>query len=254
MIHFIKAGIIAALIALPTLAVADEFMVVTNIVPPIKEVQNGKLTGITGNVLIEVMERSGHTLNPKVKITPISQALKIIESTSGTIYPGLALCPQREQNYKWVGPVYSIHSGIIAKKSRALNLPCLDAAKDLTIASVIDSAPEQRFLDTGIPKKQLIRFKTSREAINALVEGRADGLLMAVTPTYHMMREGNINPNDYETVLLLDTMKLYFAFNPDTDTETIQEIQQALNDLKKTDDCGNSDYLNIVSQYYGTEN
>jgi polar amino acid transport system substrate-binding protein len=228
--------------------------VVTNLVPPIKEVHDGKLTGITGHVLIEVMKRSGHTLNPKVKIAPISQALKIVKSASNTIYPGLARCPLREEHYKWVGPVYSIHSGIIAKKSRALNLPCLDAAKGLTIASVIDSAPEQRLLNNGIPKRQLIRFKTPREAINALVEGRADGLLMAVNPSYHMMQEDNINPTDYETVLLLDTMKLYFAFNPDTETETIEEIQQALNELKKTDDRGNSDYLNIVSHYYDVKN
>lgn len=232
-------------------APAAEFTVVTNLVPPIKDMDNGRLSGITGDILAEVMKRSGHTLSPKVQIVPLSEALDITGTRPGTICLALARTPERTPHYKWVGPVYSVHTGIIAKRSRALNLPSLHAASKLTLASVKDSAPEKLLMGSRIPASQFRRFKTALEAVRALGNDEVDGLLMPIAPTYHLMHANHINPEQYESAIVFDTMKLYFAFNPDTETHVIHEIQQALDDLKKRNRAGHSEYLSIISKYYG---
>jgi len=235
--------------ALP--AWAENFTIVTNSVPPIKIVENGTLTGVMGDLLHAVMNRTDHTLDDNIRVMPLKQALNETKDTPNTVCPALVRTPQRTPNYKWVGPVYTVQSGIIAKKKHNVHLPSLKDSKGMLFASVINSGPERMLLGRKLQKDQLLRFDTTQEAIQALIDDKVDALLMSLPPAFSVLKQMNAAPESYETVLVFNTMDLYFAFNADTDNAIIQELQKALKAIKKADKTGMSEYLKITSRYPG---
>lgn len=249
MLTYLKLIVSFSILLLAMPAWAETFTVYTNLAPPIKDVEDDRPTGITGDLLVELFRLSGHELEPITKVVPLVTALEKVKKEHGTVCLGLAKNPQRSPHYKWVGPIHTIKSGIVAKKSRALSIPSLKATKGLTIATVINSAPERMLMGKGLEKRQRRRFATTKEAIQALANDKVDGLLMPIAATYRSMNKMGIPTREYETAIVLNSIKLYFAFNRETSDETIEGMQQTLDAMKQTDSSGNSAYLEIIAKY-----
>lgn len=237
----------ALLFALP--AQAESFTVFTNIIPPYKMIRDGQPSGMAGDLLVHLLANTGHTIRETRTMTHreyLSQAFDM----PGAVYLALARDYQDKRPLKWVGPIFSANTGIVVKKSSGLRLERIDDATGLILASIIESSPEKMLLDKAIPRKQFLRFDTAREAIHALADGRADGLLMADAGAYSLMQAEGINPRDYRTALVLEALPLYFAFDWSTPDETIAQLQSALDAMKRPDETGMSPYLKVLSRYY----
>lgn len=240
-------GTLAVLIVAP--ARAAEFIAVTNNAPPLKYVRDGVIGGISGDILTELMERTGHTFTSIPTPVPLEDSLPLARRTPGYICVGLVKTPNRAPFFKWVGPYYTFATGIVVKKSRNFSIARLEDAKGMVLASVINSAPEKKYGTTVLDPKQLKRFPTTREALLALTGDAVDGLLMPTAPAYHLMVELGFEPSEYVTAITLENQELNFAFHHKTDDTVIQAFQRQLEAMKQTDETGMSPYLKIISRH-----
>lgn len=248
-IRFMVCCILACLLAPALPASADSFTVFTNNVPPFKFLENGAPSGMAGDLLKHLFAATGQTI-AATRSTTMHRFLTDEHQKPGTVFLALSKSHRQGHIFKWVGPIFKAASGIVIKRSRHIRLARIADARGLVLASVIGSAPEEMLMGTAFAADQFLRFKSPQEAIRALVEDRADGLLLATAPAYHLMTRAGIDTDDYETALTLDAIPLHFAFHPDTPDAVIERLQAALDAMKQSDGTGMSPYLKIVSKYH----
>lgn len=232
-------------------AFAGDFTVVTNTAPPIKYIKDGMVTGIAGDILVEIMSRAGLKLD-KEDILPISlvEGYEITRTRPNTLCVSLARTPNREADFKWVGPTYSTQMGFIAKTDRHIQLKSADDAKQYTISSVVASAPEAVLFDRGFTESDFLRHIEPLDAVKSLASGKADLAALPKSPAYEIMMQADINPHNYEMVYAFKTVPLYIALNKGTSDDVVAKLQAALDEIKRPAPDGTSVYSRIVSKYF----
>lgn len=229
---------------------AQEFTAATNMVPPLKYIQNGKLKGVISEILQELLKRTGNSLSPEIKTGPLTQSYAMVRDTPDMLLPGLAITPQRKPEFKWVGPIYTSRFGLIGKKSKQLSISTIADAKQYSITSVAQSAPEKLLLQAGYPAEQVVSSPGTEDAVRLLEEDKVDMLCFAISPAFHVMLLSGIDPHKYEILLELKTMDLYIAFNKETDDAIINALQSALEEIRHPGPDGVSVYETIVRKYF----
>lgn len=243
--------LLVTFLTLPNLVLADGFTIVTNDLPPLKYVENGKLAGVAGDLLAILMERTDqHIDSDHVDVMPFSKAFETVKTRPGTILPCVARTPQRESDLKWVGPIYQTRFGFIAEKSRSIRIETLDDAKKLTLSTVKDSAPDKLSLQRGFSPENMRREATAVEAIRLLDQQEVDLFAFPQSPAYHVMLREGIDPKKYEMVFEFQVVELYIGFNNNTDDVLIEQFQTTLDAMKKLNADGKSEYGEIVSKYF----
>jgi len=247
--YLIACCILACLLTIPLPASSQSFTVVTNTVPPFKFLKDGRPSGMAGDLLTYLFRATGYSI-AQTRVTSMAQFLDKGYTEPGTVFLSLSKSHQRGHGFKWVGPIIMAKSGIIVKKSRHLRLARIHDAQQLTLASVIGSAPENALMGTALGKERFLRFPSPQEAIRALVDDKADGLLLSTAVGYHLMAREGIDTDRFETALTLEPIPLYLAFHSSTPDRVIDRLQTALDAMKQPDETGMSPYLKIISAYY----
>ncbi|RUM47511.1 MAG: hypothetical protein DSY80_00850 [Desulfocapsa sp.] len=154
---------------------------------------------------------------------------------------------QREEQFKWVGPIIELTMGLIAQKNKHISINSVDDLKNYRIGTIRDGAPEQLLISAGFPVDKLERVTKPEQNIKKLVRDRIDMLAFNRDSTRYTMKHMGLNPEDYEMVFSLKNIWLYYAFNRETDDIIIENLNHSLQQLKETDSDGNSPYKDILS-------
>lgn len=232
-------------------ALSKDFTVVVNSLPPIKYVNDGYLTGIAGDILIALMDKAEIPLDADdVVVLPFKQAYDRTKKTPNTVSVALAKTPDREGDFKWVGPIYTSKVGFIAKKKNAIQLTSLLDAMNFSIGSVDGSAPVKKLYSLGFPEESINLTATTTQAFHLLAQGKFNLIAFPMSPAFHIMMHEGIDPRDYEMVLEYHSIDLYIAFNNATDDKLIAKLQATLDDFKRPGPDGTSVYGRIVSKYF----
>jgi len=225
---------------------AETFTVFTNSVPPIKFVEDNKLRGVAGEILDALLRRTNHNVDTVIAL-PLKAAYEQVRLTKNSICPALGRTPQREKHFKWVGPVYSTRFGLIVKKSRFEELKQVNSS-DLIVGSVAHSVPEQKYREK-FPSRNVHKIPSTAQAIRQLSDNTIDILVFALTPAFHLIAHEGLDPHDFVVLNEIDSVDLYIAFNLGTSDLIIQQFQDALEDMKRSDDKDN-EYSRIISRYF----
>jgi polar amino acid transport system substrate-binding protein len=243
----------ALLFALTTVSVAqstEKIQYMTEQNPPYNFEQDGGLQGIAVELLLEMGKQAGQqiALN-EIKMLPWPRGYRTLEKTPGTSLFSMARTEQREELFKWVGPIMDLTIGLVAPKDKKLKIESVNDLMGLHVGSIRDGAPEQLLLKAGFDADNLDRAPSPEQNIKKLVANRVDALAFNIDSTRYSMKSMGINPDEYETVYVLKQIQLYFAYNKETDDAFIDSMNAALSDLKKKDDTGKSFYDSLVSSY-----
>lgn len=226
------------------------FMIEEN--PPYNFWADGKIQGIAVDLLAAMTRGSKYSVtSDEMEMVPWARGYKIIQTTPGTCLFSTGHTAQREKQFKWVGPIFELTIGLVTKKNRHITI---DSVKDLSayrIGTIRNGAPEQLLIATGYPASKLERVTKPEQNIKKLARDRIDLLAFNTDSTRYTMIHMGLDPDDYETVFSLKKIKLYYAFNKDTDDAIIAELNHSLDQLKKVDTKGNCPYDNIISMYLG---
>jgi polar amino acid transport system substrate-binding protein len=238
---------------LSSIAAAQQpFTIMTESNPPFNFEKDGEVHGISADLLLLVMEKAGHPVKRSdIQIMPWPRAYQEVQEKPGTVLFSMARTEQRENLFKWMGPIQELTIGLVAPKSKKIVINTPDDAKKYRIGTIRDGAPEQLAITAGFDESLLDRIADPVLNIKKLAADRIDMFAFNVPAIFYMMIQEGMNPDDYEVVFPLKKTALYYAFHKDTDAAVIEKMNQALADLKKPDNTGQSPYDQIIKKYLG---
>jgi len=226
------------------------FMIEEN--PPYNFREDGQIKGIAVDLLTAITKDSAYqTTVDEIEMIPWARGYKIVQTTPGTCLFSMGRTRQREDQFKWVGPIFELTIGLVAKKNKHITINSIADLAAYRIGTIRDGAPEQLLITAGYPANKVERVTKPEQNIQKLARDRIDMLAFNTDSTrYNMVRMG-LNPDDYETVFPLKKITLYYAFHKKTDDSIIDKLNLALNQLEKVDASGNCSFDNIISAYLG---
>lgn len=232
---------------IPGLAMSQTLEIMTEELPPFNFSQNGEVIGISADTLVAILAKSGNTISASdIKPMPWPRAYKAVQEKPGTALFSMARTEQRENMFKWVGPIYKAKIGLIGAKSKNFKVASAADFKKHKIGTIREGAPEQLLVKAGGDVNTFDRASRADLQIKKLNAGRIDLFSFNLPTAQYLMAQQGINPAGYDTVYDLKTPELHIAFHKDTDDAFIAKLQKALDEMKAS-----GEFDAIVQKYLG---
>ena len=217
--------------------------------------EDGMRAGAAVELVSTIMRRAGHSLNVRnIHVLNWARSVEEVANTPNTALFCVARTPQRENLFKWVGPIGESNVGLVAKKSANIHIGDNSELSRYRIGVVRNSAPAQILMDLyGYPEEQFQYLSSGMLQFRMLEAGRVDLITQADVSAPRGFRNAGIDPSDYEIVSIVKKVPLYIAFNPATDDFFLESLRDALQQLKKKNPDGTSRYEDILGAYGASE-
>lgn len=236
----------------PQTAICNDFkLLCSNLLPLNYKNPEGEATGFAVEILEEIMKRAGRPVDgSQCVFEPWARAVKDLEIHPNTVLMSMAMTDQRRPLYKWVGPICKMKLGLIARKDRQIRIKRPDDLRRYTIGVIRDSGPEQILLNQfGVNRLMLYQLAHDTQQFGMLEVGRVDLITHTDLSSPLVLGSLGLNPADFEMVYVLKDIDLYYAFNRETDSRLIEQLQQELEKMKKKRQDGSSPYQDIIHKY-----
>ncbi len=102
------------------------------------DAKTGEIHGILADKVAEIMKRSGQTY--QLSVTSLARGLNAVQQGEHVCLFGFRRTPEREADFKWVGPLISDAWVLYGRKSEPHNLKRLEDSKPYLIGSYKNAA------------------------------------------------------------------------------------------------------------------
>ena len=222
--------------------------ILTEEYPPFNFIdKNMNITGQSTDMVRTVLQLIGQ--DASIELMLLSDALKLAEQPNTAIY-SINRIPDREQKYKWAGPIGSYEQAFYAKKGTTITLTKLEDARSAGLIGVYkDDAGNQFLIAQGFTN--LNESLTDIEALKKLMNGEVQLWLGNKNGFEVTAAEANVNPDD---IVLLPNVTiradLYIAFSKDMSNDSVSAWQKAIDSLKNDKDSdGKTVYDKLRAKY-----
>lgn len=215
---------------LPSSAVAENLQIMTSEIPPMAFTKDNKITGYCIDLVREIQQRIGdHT---DIQVVPWSRAYHTGKTKDNVILICPKRTPDRENLFKWVGPVHESTTNIYKKKNAKIQIKSLEDAKK---ASSILITRNFYSYDDLIRKgfKNLETTETPQLAMRMLLGGRAPLMVLEKLQVTVILEEINAAPDAIEEAYTLSSSVSYLSFSKGMSDATVKTWQDALDKMKK---------------------
>ena len=234
---------------------------ITEQFPPFSYQEDGKLQGISVDLLEKMLEHMNTTLNrSEIKLLPWDQGYQMALQDNNTAIFSTGRIPEREALFKWVGPISSIKVVLFALNEKHIKINSPGDLMALKIGVVKDSAEGPVVIKAGANPGNLVESNNTTQVIDMLKAGTIDAWAYPDLVGVWMAEKAGLKAGEYEVVYqLTKESPLYYAFNRNTSNSTVQAFQAALNQTKKGKEAsGVSDFETVLYRYlpvlYGRSN
>lgn len=190
------------------------------------------LTGISIEVVKALQEKIGNA--DEIKVLPWSRALKMLRTQPNTALFSTVRTPEREKQFKWVGPIAVAEVVFFKKKGSPINFTSLEEAKNVGKIGVTKNiATHEMLVNLGFENLDVMQSGADKKNLKRLLKGRID-----IYPTAHYAgifiakEEGVIDQIEMIPNVKLLMGHLYIAFSKDTDDQIIHKWQVGLDTLR----------------------
>jgi polar amino acid transport system substrate-binding protein len=224
---------------------------ITHQFPPFNFQNDGRLQGISVDLLEMVWERIGVNLNRSViEFLPWTEGYKKTLNGRNMVLFATARLPEREQQFKWAGPIGSDTKVLLTRKDKNITIAGSADLKNYRIGVIKDDSAIQLLLNDGARKEDLVVAESSKPIIEMLQNDSIDAWAYSETAGRWLIQDSGANASDYRAAYVLGKIEAYFAFNKETPDSIVQSFQHALDYIKSTkDQNGVSGYERILSRY-----
>jgi polar amino acid transport system substrate-binding protein len=224
---------------------------ITHQFPPFNFQNDGRLQGTSVDLLEMVWERMGVNMNRSViEFLPWTEGYKRTLNERNTVLFATARLPEREQQFKWAGPIGSDTKVLLTKKDKNITIAGPGDLKNYRIGVIMDDSAIQLLLNNGARKEDLVVGKSSKPIIEMLQNDSIDAWAYSETAGRWLIQDSGANASDYRAAYVLGKIEAYYAFNKETPDSIVQSFQHALDYIKSTkDQDGVSVYERILSRY-----
>lgn len=221
------------LFLLPALGFGDKYIITTEDYPPYNMRANGAdrgaqtdaVTGISTDIVRKLLSRS--KIDYEIRILPWKRAINYAENKQLFGVYSTTRSPQREERFKWVGPLTPNDWSFFAKKGSGIRVNSLEEAGQFRIGGYIGDALTEYIEEKGIPVDKSVLDDVN---LDKLQKGRIDlwvaGKLLGA---YRAQKKGI----PVEMIYTFQKSSLWLAFNKKTPNEMINRLNKTLAAMKK---------------------
>ncbi len=225
----------------------------TEQLPPYNYMENGTLQGLSVDLLEAITGKMGGNVSKEdIHLVPWSEGYQTALTRNATVLFSTARTPEREQSFKWVGPIYSDRYVLFAPRDRAVTVADPEDLKGHRIGVIANDSAVRQLLDAGVNQSGIVEENNISALIALLENGEIDLWCYPETGGRYFAEQATGNAYTYEVVYTLQEVGICYAFNRDVPDSTVQSFQQALDTVRnQKDEQGVSDYERIIYRNLG---
>jgi len=237
-------AVLAVLLSVPLAASGQApatFQVLTEELKPYNYKEKGKVTGLSVEIVREIMNKLGHP--DTIKILPWSRAYNLALNNPGYILFSTVRTPERENLFKWAGPLGADVVALFARKGSGISISSLDDARKVkSIGAYKDDVGEVVLKKLGFTN--LHSVVDDRLNVKKLAAGRIDLWISNELIGQSLARDMGYD-DQLEAVYKQENGFLYLAFSRQTPDEEVARWQKAFDELKS-----GGRYAEILAKYH----
>lgn len=244
-------GLIAVLLvagtAQPSFAqTTNQLTLLTESYPPFNFEENGELKGISIDLMENLLKKVGSSLRRSdIRLIPWARGYyDQVQHEKNVALFAMTRSEHREDLFKWVGPIAPTLIGLIARKDKEVKIQNLDDILNYRVGVIREGIAPQLLVKRGIPKQKLQQVSTTIQNIRKLERDRIDVWAYETNVANWEIKSTGLNPSDYQSVYILQTGELWFAFNRQTPDSLVRQLQSAYDQLVK-----DGEYQKILDRY-----
>lgn len=198
--------------------------------PPLNYLDKGELKGKAVDLLERTTRLAGAPVSRSdVQVLPWARAYRDTLSGPGRVLFSVYRMPERENLFKWAGPIDENRLVLVAKKARKISLSSLQELNFYTVGAQREDAAEHYLRKLDLETMVVTLTVLPKQAAKMLDTGRIDIWAAGEGGVWSNLAATGLNPADFEIVGVLHRFELYFAFSRDVDDALVQQFQSALN-------------------------
>ena len=211
-------------------AVVPKLKIFTENSPPANYLEQDKLCGLAVEIVREILHRL--KMPDDIQLVPWARGYSL-----ALIQPNVALfsttrLPQREKQFKWVGPLYSQTWGFYGKKGANPRITSFEQAKKVArIGTYHKDAKEQYLLAHGFTN--LVSTNKNLSNLRHLLRGTIDLWVSSDFNMPYLAKQAGIDPDRIELVYTFKKVQNYIAFSTGTPDCLIRRWQRTLDAIKE---------------------
>ncbi|SON52525.1 substrate-binding periplasmic protein [Vibrio tapetis] len=242
-------AVLLTLVSLPVLAL-ERLTYLTEEYPPYNFLDNGELKGISIDLLLAASTSVGSPIEKgQIRLQPWPRGYRSIQADKDTVLFAMARTPQREDKFKWAGPIGDTRIVVLAKKSARVKITKGQDLKKYSIGVISDDVGHQLVLKAGAGDENIERVTTAIALVKMLDFGRIDLWAYEENVAAWTMSKVGVDKDQFEVVYVLKNLSMYYAFNVNTDDKYISKLQRGLDLIKQKNNADTSEYQKIMQRY-----
>lgn len=212
-----------------------QLTILTESFAPLSYEKKGVVTGFSVEVVETLLQKLGSKQTRKdFLMLPWARAYQVALARPNTLLFSTVYTSQRDDLFKWVGPLLESKEVVFAKKSRKYQSDSVELLKTLDIGTVRNDVAEQILLEKGMAINKLISNSNPINVAKMLDLDRIDAFAYGSVPARWYMQDLNLDPNDYEEIYELQKSAYYIAFSRSTPQWIVDRFQYELAILKQS--------------------
>ncbi|HWQ47724.1 MAG TPA: cache domain-containing protein [Methanosarcina sp.] len=223
----------------------------TEQLPPYNYMENGTLKGISVDLLEAVTEKMGKKVaREEINLVPWTEGYQTVLTQNNTVLFTTVKVPEREQSFKWVGPIYTYTNVLFARPDQGITIERPEDLKGYRIGVIVDDIAVQQLLNAGVNKSQLMQETNASVLVEKLNNGEIDLWAYPEATGRYITEQVTGNSYSFRVAYTLPDREGYYVFNKNTSDSTIVSFQQAVDAVKQEKDAaGISTYERILGRY-----
>jgi len=210
---------------------AENLKIMTEIFSPYQFKKDGKLVGISVDIVRAIQKEIGD--KNKIKVYPWIRANKILDNKKNSLLFSMMRTSQRENKYVWVGPIDKLQIVFFKTKDSKITLKSVEDARKVNKIGVTKSVANYEILKAKGFKNLDIIGGSDDKNIEKLLKKRIDlWPYVKAAGLYNAKKMGVAGKIVPVKNVVLAEGNLYIAFNKNTDKKIVKKWQEAFDKLK----------------------
>ena len=234
-------GLLAGLSLAPQPALALKLLTEEN--PPLNYTEGKTLTGMATEVVQEMLKRA--KMKPDIEVMSWDKAYEKAQADKETCLFATARLPNRENAFKWVGPIAMNKWGLYALGGFKPELKKIAEVRPFRVGGVERDAKVEFLRERGVTN--VLEEKDDRQNPQKLTLNRKEPLkidlwVTSVASAKKVAAQAKVT--DVKLVLVVNEAESYLACSPRTAPATLKALAAALDSMKR-----DGSYEKIVKAY-----
>jgi polar amino acid transport system substrate-binding protein len=229
---------------------ANKLRIITEEYPPFNFTsQDGTITGQSTEIVRELIKSTSSQAT--FEMMPWSQGYELVQKEANTAIFSTSRTRERENLFKWVGPIGTELSYFYVRKDSNIKVNSLEEAKKVgSIAVYQDDAHQQYLLDQGFTNLDI--SKDIYECLKKLIDSKVDMWLGTSNCLYYVAIKAKVNQTEVKPIMFGHSEDDYIAFNKTVPDTLINLWQSNLDAIKQKGLDGKSSLFEQITSSYAT--